>query len=195
MTNLLQFIVSCSFDPALNSEVARFFNNTTEQQQIACCNQFCIANNESWIGDYDMDLSNCPDPFLRIDNRTFDLRPLVNDFMSKKQTVVFWKIVSEQGGRSIHLLETQRNQQLNDAVGMFSNILGSVGVNIQPEELKMFIKSNKSAIENRYMQCLEPKLSIQLDTKEDVDAFWNHMEIIYNIMHPYNKISRNVASE
>jgi hypothetical protein len=95
----------------------------------------------------------------------------------------------------VRQLDEIRMHQLNDASSLFSNILGSIGVDIQPENLKMFINANKSAIENRYLQCLEPKLSFQLDSKDDVDTFWSHMEIIYNLMNPYNKIKRNIASD
>jgi hypothetical protein len=194
MYNLLNHIFNCTKETIVVDEFTNFFANTSQQQQVECFTKFWQENDDAWIDDYEMDLNKCRNPFISIENKSIDLRPLLNDFMSKIQRIQFWKFMSNAVGRSVEKLVEHRMEALNNAVLLFSENLRKVGVNISHQELCSFISNNKSAIENRYLNCLEPKLPIEFKQGDDV-IFWEHMENIYNIMHPYAPIKKNIASE
>lgn len=192
---LVHFIHTLQLTEHERNEIDNFFANTTNEEIAISCNNFCVVNNDSWIADYELDMNKCADTCLHIGTRQLDLCTLTQDHMSKIQRQTFWRIVSELGGRALDVIENHRQAQLSEALQLFASNLKTIDVHIGVDDLRNFIASNREAIENRYLQCLQPKLNIPLNLKADVDTFWNHMEQIYNIMHPYNRIKRNIASD
>lgn len=183
--NFVDSQINNNKDPSIPTN---FFSNLikecNENDIVEGLKEFCFINNDAWVADNAMNLKMCVDTKLRIASRVVDLNSIFEFLCAKSQTK-FWIYVCVIIDRDIRAIETERQKNLGCAIQDFANDLKNININFEPNDLVLFVQNNVSAIKIRLLNKLNPVLPI--DTANE-DAFWKHMEIIHNILNPYNHI-------
>lgn len=178
--NLLDEKVKSNEMPSLVQQ----FQNTTYEDQVKGVLNFFEQNKNAWVSDTKMELEKCIEPRLSIGNRFIDLRHYF-EYLSPMEQKQFWIMLSIFVDRNPTLIHQKRQFELEQALQHFCKDLSQVDVNMTIQEALNFVESNREAIETRLMA----KLNYNIQLAEcDQELFWLHMEKIYNLKNPFDKI-------
>lgn len=179
---LLQF-VDQKISPN-GSSLVQMFEGTSTQAQMLGLRNFAAVNERAWISDSQMDLRKCLNTVLTVDHVTLDISK-VFDYLSKVDQAHFWVMFCILIGRESGNLAREREAKLRNALLSFCQDLTLIGISMSPEDSLNFVSKNKIAIQNRLLGQLEPQINI---AECDTEAFWAHVERIFNLQNPYDQI-------
>ena len=183
--SILKFL-SKKINESGNSEInlSELFSTTTHEQQMTGIAEFCKINDDAWISDARMDITKCVQKDILVAGIPLDLEQVFY-YLAKNTQNEFWIMFSIMIQRNPSQLNQDRNNSLHYALKNFCNDLAQIDISMTPEEVMKFVDVNKSAIASRFTTKLEPPIQLNVC---DQEPFWAHMETIYNLMHPYNKV-------
>lgn len=155
-----------------------------ENCHVQALTNFIAVNEDAWTSDTTMDLKKCITKKLEYSTFTIDLEQ-VFEYVSAIEQKKFWIFVSIITNRNPDQIAQERQHQLNQAVQDFANDLSKIDVNMSPQDIVEYVQSNKEAIQTRFTTKLYPAIPL---SSSDYPHFWAHLEKIYNLLNPYDKI-------
>lgn len=181
---LVDFLISQTNDQSL-----LVLKTIPEQTVILGFTNFVAENDHAWISDREIDLTKCNTKVVVFEqDKILDLVKCF-EHLSPKQQKEFWIHVCIIIGKDVKKIEEERTVKINQALVNFSNDLKSIQIDIAPVNLFNFVTNNYNAILHRSRQELTEDL-VNL-TPNNEKQFWEHMEFIWNLINPYNKIVQN----
>lgn len=154
----------------------------SDQEIYSCFEEFLAQNHSAWISHFEMDIDKCSVTSLSSRDFSLDLKlilGLVTDVPA------FWATICQLGHRDPQTLQQNQDAAVYQALNDFCLDLSRIGVNMTPEELFKIVQDNKIAIELRMLE----KLTVQIPLPENSRGqFWDHMESMFNLIHPYDQI-------